>query len=277
MALLANIEFSRRDLYECHGLIDRLVIIGKEIFQRNGQKLGEMFQGLIRFIDRRDKDATVYNCVPWGINYLIRTLGYSRDAFYRYYNVLIELGVIVAEKGPNFTDPVTIYLPIVDRNLNVNAKVYEKITGENLKQFIARKTGNVNPIDDVVDNSASETSNVPVDNCPVVRITDIHTTDTKELNVLNNTIIINTNQDFLNELKSYAAGKAVDTWDDRKSVTDSEPGILDTENPAGFDEDHEVKTYQTSEKPAETLETQTLFGAIIKRIQCNFRSKMAST
>ena len=196
-----TVNFAGRDLYQYYGLMDRLKAAGRQIFERNGSRLGDFFNTLVTFVDRRDKEAAAYNCVPWGINYLISMSECARDTFYRYFNVLVELGIIKTERGPNFKDRVVVYLPFIDKNLNVDASVFNNITEERINEFIARRNGEVLPTPTASDMAVDNSS-------PVVQITDIQTTDTKSLKYLNNTITITTEQNFLDELKIYAAGVA---------------------------------------------------------------------
>ena len=195
--------FAGRDLFQYYGLMDRLKAVGRQIFERNGSRLGDFFNSLVTFVDRRDKEAATYNCVPWGINYLIRKSECARDTFYRYFNVLIGLGIIKTERGPGFRDRVVVYLPFVDRNLNVDASIFDNLTEERISEFIARGNGEVVQPELAVDNSS-----------PVVQLTDVQTMDTKSFNDLNNIITIrNLRQDFLDELRGYVAGTAVNTWE----------------------------------------------------------------
>ena len=217
--MTAAFNFAGRDLYQYYGLMDRLKSAGKQIFERNGSRLGDFFNSLVTFIDRRDKEAPAYNCVPWGINYLIRKSECARDTFYRYFNVLIDLGIVETQRGPGFKDPVVVYLPFVDKELNVNASVFDNLTEERINEIIAKRNGEVVQPEVVVDNSS-----------PVVQLADIHTTDTKSLKDLNNIITISSKQNFLDELKNYATNTATS----RQNVNvDTEEGVTCDRNAHG--------------------------------------------
>ena len=259
------VDFAGRDLFQYYGLMDRLKSAGRQIFERNGSRLGDFFNSLVTFVDRRDKDAATYNCVPWGINYLIKMSECARDTFYRYFNVLVELGIVKTERGPGFRDRVVVYLPFVDRNLSVDASIFDNITDERISEFIARRNGEVVQPELAVDNSS-----------PLVQLTDIQTTDTKFFNDLNNIITIrNVRQDFLDELRGYAAGSTANT---RESVIPEDiftaRGAADNDTQAELDNvpiDNSVVAGEAP-KPA-ACKTDNCFLSIIERMRDNFLRK----